>query len=150
MKTYQSILPEIQLKYKTGTIQKVCLKCSNDAANYFRQLFDADLIEYREEMILLLLNQANNTLGFIKISSGGITGTVCDPRMIFASALTSGATSIMVSHNHPSGSLKPSQQDIELTKTLVAGGKLLNIKVLDHIIVTNSGYYSFADEGLIN
>lgn len=146
---YKTSLPELTFKYKRGDFEKATLKSSYEAADFFRKLYDADLIEYREEMILLLLNRANTTIGFIKISSGGLTGTVCDSRMVFAAALKSGATGIMLSHNHPSGNTKPSDADIKLTALINTGAKTLDINLLDHIIITQSSYYSFADEGLI-
>ena len=78
-----------------------------------------------------------------------MSGTVADPKLIFAAALKACASSIILAHNHPSGNLKPSQSDIDLTRKLKDGGKLLEIQMLDHIIVTTEGYYSFADEGLV-
>jgi DNA repair protein RadC len=83
------------------------------------------------------------------ISRGGISGTVADPKLIFAAALKASASSIILAHNHPSGSLKPSEADIRLTKKLKEGGLYLEIPVLDHIILSKEGYYSFADEGLL-
>jgi len=97
----------------------------------------------------LLLNRGNRVLGIMNVSSGGVSGTIADPKIIFTAALKSNASALVLSHNHPSGTLKPSQPDISLTKKLVDGGKLLDITVLDHLIVTNEGYYSFADEGLL-
>lgn len=149
MNAFKSPLPEIKLSYKAGTYQKVKILSSADAANLFRKIFDSDLLEYREEFILLLLNHSSNTIGFIKLSSGGLTGTVADSRMIFSTALLAGATRIIVSHNHPSGTLKPSQQDTTLTKKLKQVGELIEIALLDHIIITAESYYSFADAGQI-
>jgi DNA repair protein RadC len=88
-------------------------------------------------------------LGIFEVSSGGVTGTVADPKLIFVAALKANACAIVISHNHPSGNLKPSQQDEQLTQKINQAGKFLDIKLLDHIIVTSEGYYSFADEGLI-
>jgi DNA repair protein RadC len=96
----------------------------------------------------MLLNRANKVLGVLEISSGGISGTVADPKLIFAAALKAGASGLILSHNHPSSNLKPSQADISLTKKVKEGGTLLEIFVLDHIIVTSEGYYSFADENV--
>lgn len=98
---------------------------------------------------LVLLNRANKILHFEIISEGGITATIADPRIILKKALTGNATSMILCHNHPSGSLKPSRADEELTRKLVQAAGLLDIRVLDHLIVSDSGYYSFADEGLI-
>jgi DNA repair protein RadC len=102
-----------------------------------------------EEFWVVLLNRANQVLKKNPISAGGITGTVVDPRLIFKAALDELATGIILVHNHPSGNLKASTQDMDITKKLVAGGKVLDIAVLDHLIFTNSGYLSFADENLM-
>ena len=97
----------------------------------------------------MLLNRYNKVIGIFTASSGGIAGTVADPKLIFACALTGAASGIILAHNHPSGSLQASQADIDLTKKLRDGGKLLDIQILDHIIMTSESYYSFADEGLL-
>jgi DNA repair protein RadC len=97
----------------------------------------------------MLLNRANKILGTFQVSSGGITGTVVDPRIVFQSALKANATSIIIAHNHPSGQLTASQADIDLTKKLKEGGAVLDIPVLDHLIITESNYYSFADDGIM-
>jgi DNA repair protein RadC len=100
-----------------------------------------------EEFWVLFLNQANIVMSREQLSQGGITGTVVDARMIFGKALEAQATSIILVHNHPSGNLRPSQADLDITRKLKAGGKLLDIKVLDHLIIAGKGYYSLADEG---
>ncbi len=117
-----------------------------DVAAQFRPLL-CDLMH--EEFWVLLLNRANTIIGKEQISKGGLTGTVADPRLIFRSAIDRRAAAIVVCHNHPSGNLSPSEQDIRLTKNLVEAGKVLEIPVLDHIIITQHGFYSFADEGRI-
>jgi DNA repair protein RadC len=122
------------------------ITCSKDGFNILRPIL-MDL--NHEEFWILLLNQAGKVTAKELISKGGLTGTVADPKIIFSIALQQNAVSIVMAHNHPSGNLKPSQLDIELTKKIASAGKLLDIKVLDHLIVTNDGYYSFADEGVI-
>lgn len=102
-----------------------------------------------EEFWILLLNRANRVLSREQISQGGVTGTVADAKIIFRKALEGKATSIILFHNHPSGNLRPSQADIDLTRKLTEAGKNLEITVLDHIIVAERGYYSFADEGKV-
>jgi DNA repair protein RadC len=102
-----------------------------------------------EEFWVLSLNRANAVIRANKISSGGLSGTVVDPRMLFKEALENLANSIILIHNHPSGTLKPSEADEYLTKKLVEAGKFLEIPVLDHLIFTDRGYYSFADHGRI-
>ena len=149
MKTYKANLPEIQIKYKSGDLKKVKITSSDNAAEILREMFNADTLEYSEEFIVVYLNRANNTIGWQKISSGGMNGTVCDKRMIFATALKVAAHSVLLAHNHPSGQRKPSTADINLTKDIVEAGKFLDISVLDHIILTDVSHFSFLDDGLI-
>ncbi len=111
--------------------------------------WDLDKIELQEQFKILLLNRANRVIGIYEVSSGGMSGTVADPKLIFAIALKAGASSIILCHNHPSGNLKPSQADIHLTNKLKEAGRFLDIEVMDHIILTSEGYYSFADETLL-
>ena len=98
---------------------------------------------------VLFLNQANKIKNFKIMSKGGITGTVADPRIILKQALDEGATSLVLSHNHPSGNLSPSRADQELTQKIKQAASYFDIKILDHIIVSDEGHYSFADEGLL-
>ena len=149
MKTYKSKIPEITLKYKTGDILKTKIKSSKDAYNVFMKMFDSDTLEIQESFILLLLNRANNTIGWIKISQGGIAGTVVDPKLIFVTALKSGASAIIIAHNHPSETMNPSDDDIKLTKKIKNGGELLGISLLDSVIVSKDTYFSFADSGIL-
>lgn len=113
-------------------------------------LIKGDLLDLpHEEFWVLLLNRANRLIKKKRVSEGGVSGTVADPKIIFKLALDELASGIIVAHNHPSGNLKPSESDITLTKKLKEGGKLLEINVLDHIIAGHNQYLSFADEGLI-
>ncbi|KIC89504.1 DNA repair protein RadC [Flavihumibacter sp. ZG627] len=119
---------------------------SRDVALYLQQLFQ----DYRHEVfVVLFLNRANKIRHSEIISSGGITGTVADPRIIMKKAIEQEAVALILSHNHPSGNLKPSKADEELTYKIREAAKLLDIKVMDHIIVSTEGYFSFADEGLL-
>ena len=102
-----------------------------------------------ENFCILLLNRANKVLKTVRISDGGITGTVVDQRKVFKIALDNNATSIILGHNHPSGQLTPSEADIQLTKKMKEAGVVLDLPVLDHIIVGDGNYYSFADEGIM-
>jgi DNA repair protein RadC len=114
------------------------------------ELMHQDLLDLpHEEFWIILLNRANRVLKKWKISSGGISGTVADPRLIFKIALDFYASSIILVHNHPSGAIKPSQADIALTKKLKQAGELMEIPVLDHLIYGENSYFSFADEGLL-
>ncbi len=110
----------------------------------------ADLVDKQyEEFWILLLDRANSIIKKINISEGGISGTIADPKKIFKLALENNCSSIILAHNHPSDNLKPSHQDIKLTKKIVDAGKILEINVLDHIIVGSDNYFSFADETMI-
>lgn len=111
--------------------------------------WNKDTLELQEQFKVILLNRANRVLGIYEASSGGIGGTLVDPKLIFSIALKTSATAIIISHNHPSGNLNPSEADKRITRKLIEGGKLLDIDVLDHIIVTAERYYSFKDAGLI-
>jgi len=102
-----------------------------------------------EEFWILLLNRGNRIIGRKKISSGGVSGTGVDAKLIFRRALEGGASSVMLFHNHPSGGLKPSQADLSLTRKLKQAGEVLDTQVLDHLIISERGYYSFADEGVL-
>ena len=127
-------------------IKREKLTNSVEAVNLMQPLL-GDLMH--EEFWIIFLNRANGIIGKKQISVGGMSGTVADPRMIFKAALDQKAVSIILCHNHPSGNNQPSAADVQLTKNISEGGKVLEITVLDHIIVTQHGFYSFADEGLI-
>lgn len=120
------------------------ITCSRDLFNYLNPIM-GDL--NHEVFYLLLLNRANQIIKKMKISSGGVSATVMDARLVFKPAVNHMASAIVIAHNHPSGNLKPSHQDIAVTKKIQAAGNVLDIKLLDHIIVTQQGYYSFSDEG---
>jgi DNA repair protein RadC len=126
--------------------EKAVMTSSNDVANYLQSL----LKDYRHEVFaVLFLNRANKINHFEIVSEGGITGTVADPRIILKKALEEDAVSLILCHNHPSGSLKPSNADLELTKKIKEAAKFFDIKVMDHLIVSDAGYYSFSDEGIL-
>ena len=122
------------------------ITCSQDAYNCVYPVME-DLTH--EVFKILLLNRNNRVTKIETVSVGGVAGTVVDPKIIFKKALDEQASSIILAHNHPSGNLNPSQQDIAVTKKLVAAGKTLEINILDHLIISNQGFYSFLDEGLI-
>jgi DNA repair protein RadC len=142
---------EIQLTYKTKVkpSQRPKITSSKDAYEVLLDNWDEDKLEFVEQFKVLLLNRANKVLGIYEVSTGGVSGTVADPKLVFAAAIKANASAMILAHNHPSGQVKPSQADINLTKKMVGGGKLLEIPVLDHIIVTSEKSYSFADEGLL-
>jgi len=130
----------------TASLEKTVVRSSGDIAHYLQ----TKLKDFRHEVFaVLFLNQANKINHFEIVSEGGITGTIADPRIILKKALEEDAVCIILCHNHPSGSLKPSRHDEELTRKIKEAAAYLDIKVLDHIIVSEDGYYSFADEGLL-
>jgi len=142
---------EIQLTYKSNVKPSLRPKItgSKDAYDVLLENWDGSKIELVEQFKVMLMNRANKVLGIFELSTGGVSGTVADPKIIFVAALKGGASGIIVAHNHPSGNLTASQSDIDLTRKLKEAGKFLEIQLLDHVIVTTEGYFSFADEGLI-
>ena len=138
--------PKISIIYSKNEKELEKLRSAHDAYEILKEIW-SNQMETKEEVVVLFLNISNNVLGFQKLSSGGITSTVIDLRLIFAVALNSLATSVVLSHNHPSGQLQPSIEDKEITQKIKKAGEIMNIKLLDHIIITKKGYYSFADEG---
>jgi DNA repair protein RadC len=126
--------------------EKPKISSSKDAFD----LIQGDLMDLpHEEFWVLLLNRMHQVVKKKRISEGGVSGTVADPKIIYKLALEELATGVIVAHNHPSGNLKPSQSDIDLTRKLKEAGKFLEVQLLDHLIIANRNYYSFADEGLI-
>lgn len=120
---------------------------SADAERVLRKCFDKSTFFMQEQFIILMLNTAGKVIGYYPLSSGGLTGTVVDVRLIFSTAIKTFASSIILSHNHPSGSLKPSDQDKAITKKIKDAGTLLDIRLIDHLILTDESYFSFGDEG---
>ena len=130
----------------TMLLEKDLVGSSADVARFLQ----IRLKDYKHEVFaVLFLNRANKINHFEIVSEGGITGTVADPRVILKKALEENAVSLVLCHNHPSGSLRPSRADEELTYKIKEAAQYFDIKVLDHLIVSDEGYYSFADEGLI-
>jgi len=133
-------------RLSVDSLEKSVVTASHDVAEYLRMRL-RDL--QQEVFVVIFLNRANRIIAMRTISEGGITGTIADPRIILKQALEITAVSIILCHNHPSGSLRPSRADEELTTRIRQAAALLDIRVLDHIIVSEEGYYSFADEGMI-
>ena len=147
MKTFKSKLREVTAVYKTKEdITNVKIGGSRDVNEYIRSVYPVS-IEIREAMVVLLLNNSNRTLGYSISSIGGLTGTLVDVRLVLRDALLTQATGLILIHNHPSGTLKPSQSDINITNKVKKASELMDIKLLDHLILTEDSYYSFADEG---
>ena len=122
------------------------VKSSNDAYGLVRRYLSG---LSHEEFYVILLNRGNKVLSVERISSGGLSGTVADGKIIYRKALLKESSALILAHNHPSGNLKPSQADLNLTKKLKEFGELVGFQVLDHLIISDNGYLSFADEGLI-
>ena len=145
-----SILAAMELGRRRAGVQhsdKVAVKSSETVYKIFHPLM-GDL--EHEEFWLLMLNRANRVLGKYKVSQGGLSGTVIDTRIILKKALDNLASSIIVCHNHPSGNKQPSDADVKITRKLKKAAEMLEIKLLDHVIIADKSYFSFADEGLID
>ena len=142
---------EVELVYKTKVkpSERPKITSVKDCYQLLKELWNENTIEMQEEFKVMLLNRGNKVIGIYEASAGGLTGTVADPRLILAAAIKSLSVSIILSHNHPSGNLKPSRADEELTQKIKVAASYHDIRVLDHIIITSEGYYSFADEGLL-
>ena len=137
---------ELGRRRKTDNNSSIQISSSSDIYNNVKHLLqDLD----HEQFWIILLSRRNSIIKPIQISSGGVSGTVADPKIIYKVALEHLASSIVLVHNHPSGNLKPSQADIALTQKLKSAGAFLDLPVLDHIIFTDNGYFSFADEGIL-
>jgi DNA repair protein RadC len=142
-------IAEIELSYKPSISNKPVITCALDAYNIFMDFYPKETLNLQEHFFVAYLNRFNRVLGVLHLSSGGITGTVADIRLIFGAALKSASSSIVISHNHPSGNLKPSELDKQVTSKIRKAGDLLDIKLMDHIIIGHDGQYlSFYDEGL--
>ena len=145
-KTYKSKISEFSLKYTKTDIQKTKVTTSESASNVIRKFYFDDINIY-ESFFILLLNRANNTTGFAKISQGGTAGTVVDIKIIAKYAVESLSSAVIICHNHPSGDKRPSDADLNITRRIKDALLLLDVKLFDHIIITENDFYSFADNG---
>jgi DNA repair protein RadC len=144
---------EIDICYKRKVNCKMSerpvISSSQDAYEVFIHYWSDDKVELLEEFKVIFLNQANRVLKIFSVSHGGITGTVADPRLILAAAIKVACCGMIIAHNHPSGNLKPSKADLDLTQKIREAAKFFDIKLLDHLIICTEGYYSFADDGAV-
>lgn len=142
---------EVSLKYQTQTSfeEKPTISAPDHAHQFLRQIWDADTIELREEFVVVLLNHSKKVIGWSKVSTGGPFATIVHPTTVFQLILLGNAASVILAHNHPSGTLKPSLADIELTKRLSKAGKFFSVSIDDHIILTRDSYLSLREEGLM-
>lgn len=148
MKNYKTTVPEIKLKRIKSEFTKTKISSSSAAANFARQFYFDDLTIY-ESFFMILLNNSNNTIGYVKISQGGITGTLVDIRIVAKYCIDTLATGVILVHNHPSGTLKPSVGDKQVTEKIKKALDLFDCKVLDHIILTEKYFYSFNDNNIL-
>lgn len=142
---------EVQITYnpKFKATERPKVLTSKEAYDIFIQKWDLGKIAYQEEFKILLLNTKSRVLGIVHISSGGFNGTVADPKIIFSAALKACASGIILCHSHSSAELYPSTEDRCITNQLKACGRFLDIKIIDHLIISKDGYYSFTDEGIL-
>ena len=138
---------EIKVSYSNSNEKKIKITNSEAAYNVVLSHWNLDTLQYQEEVKLLLLNRANMVLGIYELSKGGTTACIVDIKMVLAIALKCNAQGIVVIHNHPSGNLKPSEADNNLTTRLKQACEIVDINMLDHLIISKDGYYSFKDEG---
>jgi DNA repair protein RadC len=141
---------EIKISYSTSNTPKIKITSVDKAYQLLLKSWNLDTIELQEEFKVLLLNRANEVLGIYQLSKGGITGTVVDSRLIFAVVLKCNATAIIIAHNHPSGNLKPSNNDITITNSIKKCADFLDITLIDHLIITKNGFFSFLNEKLLS
>jgi DNA repair protein RadC len=144
----ENVIAEIQVSYNTNSRVKQKITSSCSAYEILKANWNEGRLELQEEFKVLLLNRANDVLGIYNMSMGSVSGTVVDVRLLFAVALKCNASGILISHNHPSGNLTPSEADKEITKKIKQASEIFDIKLIDHIIVTNLGYFSFLDNGI--
>ena len=140
---------EIKVSYSNNSIERIKVTNSQILYNLILRQWDLDLIEFQEEVKIVLLNRANIVLGIYEMSRGGTSGTIVDIKIILGIALKCNASSIVITHNHPSGSLEPSSSDKETTKKLKEACKILDLNLLDHLIITSEGYFSFSDNNIL-
>lgn len=142
---------QIELVYrsKVKASERPKVNSSKDIAELLKSMWDENKIDFVEQFKVLLLNRANRVLGIVEIGSGSATGVVADLKLVLAAAILANACNIVVTHNHPSGSTRPSRADEQLTSKLKEAARWHDINVMDHVIVTSEEYYSFADEGLL-
>jgi len=142
-------ISEISVSYSNSKQKKLKVRNSKESYEILLESWDKNIIELQEEFKILLLSRSNTVLGVYPMSKGGVSGTIVDAKLVFSVALKCNASSIIIAHNHPSGNLNPSEGDKRITQKLIKAGKYLDIALLDHLIITKEGFYSFSDSGLI-
>lgn len=138
-------IAEVQVSYNTTNKEHLKIKDSNSTYELLLSCWNKNTIQLQEEFKVLLLNRNNQVLGIYSLSKGGVSGTVVDSKLLFSVALKANASGIILSHNHPSGNVKPSEADKNITSKIKQASKLLDIELVDHLVITKDSYYSFAD-----
>ena len=149
MKSLTQSASEIQVSYYPKQVVGTKITCSGDAYSVLKDFYPNETIGLQERFVVAYLNRANEVIGVYEASVGSMTSTIVDIRIILSVALKVAATNLILSHNHPSGNLKPSTADELLTTKIRKASYFLDIQLIDHIIISNNGYYSFADESMI-
>jgi len=152
IQTDLSNISEIKISYlpKFKASQRRQITCAEDAYQIMYKCWNKHTIAFQEEFKILLLNYSKRVLGFYHVAIGGMSGVTVDAKLIFGTALKASASSIILFHNHPSGNLKASIEDVRITRRFIEVGKMLELPILDHIIIApEGGFYSFGDEGLM-
>lgn len=142
-------VPEIRISYKPRRSKQHTVANSLDAYGIIQHFFNRDTIELLEETLMLLFDRNNQLLGWTRLGIGGMHNSVIDQRLIFGIALKAGASAIMLAHNHPSGNLEPSKEDIVVTQQIKDGCHILGLLFYDHLIVAKRGYFSFSDKAIL-
>lgn len=149
-------LAELKVSYRRGRPRTdkqermpFLVASSVSCEKYLRSLWDEDTIELREEFVLLCLNGAHEVLGWVRLHTGGFNHSPVDVRLVIGVALQTASSAVVVAHNHPSGGLNPSAEDVAVTRRIHEAAGLMGIRLLDHLILTRDGYYSFADAGTL-
>lgn len=142
---------EVELIYKSKVkpSERPQLKRVADVVTFLQHNWDQNRIELLEQFKVILMNRNHRVLGIYEASTGGVSGTVADPKLIFMAALKTNASTLIIAHNHPSGNTDPSEADKRLTQKIKEAANLLDMQLLDHIIITTENFFSFADEGLL-
>ncbi|GAA4890350.1 JAB domain-containing protein [Flaviramulus aquimarinus] len=142
-------IAEVRVSYSNNNKEKFKINNSKESYDVLIACWSKQTIELQEEVKVLLLNRNNQVIGIYPLSKGGMAGTVIDAKLVFSVALKCGASSIIIAHNHPSGNLNPSEADKNITSKLKKAGEHLDIVLLDHLIITKDGFFSFTDNGLM-
>lgn len=145
----ESVVKEYKLTYRPTKREAKTIKDAASAVEEFKNIFDPDTLNLFESFYVVYLNNANRVKGYLRISDGGMSTTMADPKLILMGALDSLATAMIISHNHPSGNPTPSQEDKKLTQRIKMAGQLLGVNLIDHVILSDERYYSFAENGIL-